>query len=253
MTKLAIAALALATMAATAPALAQGNALSASTEEKQIISEASKLMYDYDVENVVPILQELGLKWEGRTAPQGQKVVIATAPSGMKFVIMPTACKAGVASGCVGVSMTAVFNGSIDQRTVTSFNYRYPFTSAGIDESGAAFINRYEIADYGVPRGNFVTSVYVFLAQASMLQDSLATATTTVSQDSFSGDLSANALNMQQVFADANAAKIAGISATGHQASLETTAQFVKVLVQADEQQPGKIINFMARPDSMDH
>lgn len=230
--------------AITGTAAAQSNSLSASTEKQEIISDAGKLMYDYDVENIVPVLQELGLKWEGRTAPQGEKVVIATAPSGMKFVLMPTACKSGVASGCVGVAMTAVFNGAIDQRTVTSFNYRYPFTSAGMEESGAAFINRYEIADYGIPRGNFVTSVYVFLAQAEMLAESLATATKTVSQESYLGDLSANALNMEQVFADSTATKIAGISADSHQVSLETTAEFVRVLVEADKQSPGKIINF---------
>ncbi|NHK29409.1 YbjN domain-containing protein [Parvularcula flava] len=224
-------------------AAAQGNSLAAKPDATEIISDAGKLMYDYDVENIVPILQELGLKWQGRTAPQGQKVIIAEAPSGMSFVLMPTACKNGVAAGCVGVSMTAVFGGDIDQRTVTSFNYRYPFTSAGIEEGGSAFINRYEISDYGMPRGNFVTSLSVFLVQAEMLQESLVTATTTVSQKSYLGDLSANGLNLQQVFADEGAAQLAGISASSHQASLETTAEFVRVLVEADRQTPGKIVN----------
>lgn len=225
-------------------AAAQMNSMSVQTGETEIISDARSLMYDYDVESIVPVLQEIGLRWEGRTAPGGEKVIIATAPNSMKFVIMPTACSGGVASDCAGISMTAVFGGTVDQRTINSFNYRYPFTSAGVDDSGMAFINRYEIADYGVPRGNFVTSIYVFLTQAKMLAETITTATETVSQESYVGDFAANSLNMNQIFADADVAAAANMSAASHEASLEAAADFVGILVEADKQSPGKIVNF---------
>ena len=235
---------------ATAPAaVAQGNPLTASPDTQDIISDPGKLLYDYDVESIIPVLQEVGFRWEGRTAPDGGKIIKATAPNGLIFFLRPTSCRTGANDGCAGINMVAAFQGKVDQRTVNSFNYRYAFSSAGIDDSGAAYISRYEIADYGIPKGNFALSMLVFLNQAAYFSDTLATATTTVSTESFAGDLSANSLNMEAVLADRNMAENATTAATSHQINMEETANFVSVLMKADKLSPGKIVNFTKKPE----
>lgn len=196
------------------------------------IQNAGQLLRNYDVETLVPILQELGMKWEGRTGPTG-KILLVTSPDGLKFVMVPTACQAGANQGCVGLNMIALFSGNADYRTVNSFNYRYAFSSAGIDDSGTAYIGRYEIADYGVPKGNLIVSMAVFLSQAGYFGDTLNTASRTVSTTPSPDDLAANALNMPDL-----------ATMTTHQAGFEQTREMVKVLVQAEQQSPGKIANF---------
>lgn len=246
-----ISALAAASLGFTAApmAMAQSNSMAASARTNDIVSDPGKLFYDYDVENVIPVLQEIGFKWEGRTAPDGTKIIKASAPNGLIFFLRPTSCRKGANSGCAGINMVAAFQGDVDQRTVNSFNYRYAFSSAGVDEGGAAYISRYEIADYGVPKGNFALSMLVFLDQATFFSDTLATATKTVSTDSFAGDLAANSLNMQAILADQKMAKNATSAIQAHQISLEETTKFVSVLMEADKLTPGKIVNFTKKPE----
>ncbi len=211
------------------------------------ISKPSEMMYDYDVETTIPLLQEMGISWEGRTAPNEAKVILAQAENGIKFVLAPTACSRGVDDGCNGVNMIAVFDGKADQRTVQAFNYKYPYTSAGIDNNGSAFLSRYDIADYGTPRGNFATSLEVFLAQAAYFKDTLANAKKTYSQAAYSDDMAANALNMKIVLADEVLAEKIGLDDDSHEVSLEQTAEFVSVLFQAGEQVADKIMNNIAK------
>lgn len=194
-------------------------------------SDEGTLLRNFDIETLIPVVQEMGMSWEGRTAPDG-RVLLVTAPTGLKFILSPTSCRTGRETGCAGLNMVALFKGQADQRTVNSFNYRYAFTSAGIDPSGSAYISRYEIADYGTPKGNLMVSMNVFLNQAAYLNDSLRTATKTVSLDASPDDFAARALNM----ADADS--------SSHEASIESTRELVKVLVKAEEQAPGKIANF---------
>ncbi len=210
------------------------------------ISKPDEMMLDYDVETMIPLLQELGFPWEGRTAPGGAKVILSEADNGIKFVLAPAACIRSEDDGCYGVNMIAIFAGEADQRTVQAFNYKYPYTSAGIDNGGSAFISRYDIADYGMPRGNFARSLDVFLSQAAYFQDTLSSATKTYSQAAFSDDFAANGLNLKPVLEDEALANRLGIDTTGHEVSLEKTAEFVSVLFKAGEQVPEKIINNVA-------
>ena len=215
--------------------------------EKAPISKPSEMLLDYDVENLIPILQELGYTWEGRTAPSGAKVILSEAENGIKFVLAPAACVRAADDGCHGINMIAIFAGEANQRTVQAFNYKYPYTSAGIDNGGSAFISRYDIADFGQPRGNFARSLDVFISQAAYFKDTLESATTTVNQASVSGDLAANSLNLKPMLEDEALAARVGINPKGHEVSLEQTAEFVSVLFKAGEQVPEKIINDIAK------
>ena len=142
--------------------------------------------------------------------------------------------------------MIAIFAGDADQRTVSAFNYKYPYTSAGIDNSGSAFISRYDIADFGTPRGNFARSLDVFLSQAAYLKDTLETSTVTVNRAAYTGDLAANSLNLQTFLDDEELAERAGVNTNGHEVSLEQTAAFISVLFEASENTPEKILNDVA-------
>ena len=83
------------------------------------------------------------------------------------------------------------------RKTVRAFNHRYAFARAGIDPSGAAYISRYEISDYGMARGNLATSIQVFVVQAVALGTELETARRTVSLEGYADDLAAKELNRQ--------------------------------------------------------
>lgn len=212
-----------------------------------LVNLPTQMLSNYDVETTIPVLQEMGISWEGRTAPSGAKVLLATAENGIKFVLAPTACNAAVDDGCAGINMIAVFDGKADQRTVESFNYRYPYTSVGIDNNGSAFISRYDIADFGVPKGNFASSLDVFVSQAAYFKDSLENQTVTVNRASYSGDFASNALNIGQTLEDKAAANRMGLDVASHSVSLEQTADFVSVLFEASEQAPDKILNDIAK------
>ena len=229
-----------------AASLALTGAVLAAPKQDAPISKPDELLFDYDVETIIPVLQELGLPWEGRTAPGGAKVVLSEAENGIKFVLAPAACVRAVDDGCYGVNMIAIFTGDADQRTVQAFNYKYPYTSAGIDNSGSAFISRYDIADFGTPRGNFARSLDVFLSQAAYFRDTLETATVTVNRAAYTGDLAANSLNLQTIISDEELAQRIGIDTNGHEVSLEQTAAFISILFEASEQVPEKIINDVA-------
>ncbi len=234
------------TLISLAASLALTGVAIAAPKQDAPISKPDELLYDYDVETIIPVLQELGLPWEGRTAPGGAKVVLSEAENGIKFVLAPAACVRAVDDGCYGVNMIAIFTGDADQRTVQAFNYKYPYTSAGIDNSGSAFISRYDIADFGTPRGNFARSLDVFLTQAAYFRDTLETATVTVNRAAYTGDLAANSLNLQTIISDEELAQRIGIDTNGHEVSLEQTADFISVLFEASEQVPEKIINDVA-------
>ena len=139
----------------------------------------------------------------------------------------------------------SVFAGNADQRTVNSFNYRYAFASAGVNTEGNAFLLRYEIADYGTPRGNLAVSIVNYVALADMFNRTLGNAAKTVSNESYIGDMAAEGLNMQALFTEEGLAEKAGFARDTHRVSFEETAALVKVLIKAEKKNPGKIVNFI--------
>ena len=235
-----IAAAAVALTVGAAGAAAQSNSLASGTQAP--VKNPSQTMTSLHAEAIIPVLAELGVEHRGATLPNGQKVILATAPNGLKFQITPTACDE-TASRCKGVNFLALFNSRAQERVVSAFNYRYAFVSTGIDQSSNAYISRYDIADYGMPRGNLAVSVKTFLYMASLFDRHLFEATNTVSLDATDQDMAEHGLNMQQVMADSRLAERSGLSLASHQVSLEILPDVVNTFVRADALAPGRIVN----------
>ena len=219
-------------------AAAQANSLAPTSPVKNPAATMTSL----HAEAIIPVLTELGLSHQGATLPNGQKVVLAEAPNGLKFQITPTACDEA-AQRCKGLNMLALFQTRAQERTVSAFNYRYAFVSTGLDESGVAYISRYDIADYGMPRGNLAVSIQTYLYMASLFDRHLYEATNTVSNEALGTDLAAHGLNMQTVMADAKLSDSLGLSFASHEVSFEQITDAVDVFVRADTLSPGRIIN----------
>lgn len=221
-------------------ALAQSNALTAAPPPP--VKNPSQMLTSLHAEAVIPILAELGIQYQGATLPDGQKVILAQAENGIKFQLTPMACDEGH-TRCRGLNMVAIFQTEASSRTVSAFNYRYAFVSAGLDDSGAAYITRYDIADYGMPRGNLAVSIINYLHMAAIFDRHLYEATSTVRAEATDSDLAANSLNMKSILADSRLAKSLGVSAASHQVSFETISEVVDTFVKADGLTPGRLIN----------
>ena len=219
--------------------MAQSNPLA-----NEIITGAGKPVANFDVQNVIPILQEMGLSIEGRTDDSGNKLLLAQASSGLRFALIPVACQNGANSGCVGMNMLALFP-QAPQRDVNSFNYRYAFVSAGVHPTNStSYVSRYMIADYGIPKGNIASNIYNFIALAEQFSKVVNDARQTVSLESDPDDLAAYSLNLAAAQADPMANMMLGETISIHQVGMEKTADQVAMLARADKADPGKIINF---------
>ena len=223
----------------TGAASAQSNTLGAA---KAPVKNPGAVLTSLHAEAIIPVLAELGLAYQGASLPNGQKVVLAEAPNGLKFQITPTACTEG-SERCKGLNMLALFQTRAQDRVVSAFNYRYAFVSTGLDESGVAYISRYDIADYGMARGNLAVSIQTYLYMAGLFDRHLYEATNTVSLDADPADLSAHGLNMAQVVADGALSESLGLTAASHEVSFEAITDAVGTFVAADALAPGRIIN----------
>lgn len=220
-------------------AFAQSNSLSA---PEAPVKNPAQLLTSLHAEAIIPVLAEMGLTYQGATLPDGQKVVLAQAPNGLKFQLTPTACDQ-VGTRCRGLHMLALFQTTAPERTVSAFNYRYAFVSTGVDNDGIAYISRYDIADYGLPRGNLAVSLGNYLHMATIFDRHLFEATNTVQKNATDVDLAANGLNMKSILADGALARNVGLSPTQHRVSFEQLTDVVSVFVSADKLAPGRIVN----------
>lgn len=218
---------------------AQSNSLKA---DDAIVSNPGMLLESLHAEAIVPVLDELGIQYQGASLENGQKVILAQAPNGVKFNLTPVACdKAG--KRCRGLNMVALFQTSAPDRVVAAFNYRYAFISAGVDDSGIAYISRYDIADYGMPRGNLAVSLANYLHMAKLFDRHLYEATNTVRLDASDTDLAANGLNMNAILADTGLAQTVGLDMASHEVSFESIPGIVDTFISADKLSPGRLIN----------
>lgn len=171
-------------------------ALSGANAQQEIANPTSTID-NFDPESIGPVLRDLGVAWQAQKNDKGQSYVIANAGGVLNFILAPAACRNNGVSNCTGLNMLSVFDGNPNPQTVRAFNNRYAFARAGIDPSGAAYISRYEISDYGMARGNLATSIQVFVIQAVALGSELETARHTVSLEGYADDLAAKELNRQ--------------------------------------------------------
>jgi hypothetical protein len=221
-----------------------GGAANAQTQE--LISNPRGMVANFDAVNLGPVLTELGIVWQERQTPDGQAFIAASIGGSLNLNIVPLACLGpGGRSGCVGANIVTFFTGGYaNPQSVSAFNQKYVFTSAGVlsDNSGA-YLSRYEIADYGIPRGNVASSIGSYFALAQRFRDEIAAKT--VSADGYADDMSASILNVRSgeaVGIDASVKGDGGMLAV-HQAGFESTPELVRKLINSDNAPRNKITN----------
>lgn len=212
------------------------------TAQQSPVSNPTEAISAFDPETVGSVLNELGAVWQAQQG-NGQTYIAANAGGEINFLLVPAACKGANNTQCVGLSMVAIFEGAANPQTVTAFNYRYAFASAGLDPSGTAYIKRYEISDYGMARGNLATSVLVFIEQAKMLQSELSTARRTVALEGQSDDLSSRALNRGGLTEMYGAEIHAANPIDAHQIGLDDAADQIKYFIETKSAPRNKIEN----------
>jgi len=217
-----------------APALAQA---------APTIADPQGSIADFSPQTVGPLLDELGLAWEVQTPPNAQPYIAASYAGIINFILAPTACRGATGDECVGLNMVAIFDGAPNPQTVRAFNYRYAFASAGIDPSGAAYLSRYDLSDYGIARGNLATSIQVFVNQVAMFAAELDTAQRTVSLDGYADDLASSSLNRAARETLTGAEIHAANAIERHRFGLEDGAQAVRRFIRDENAPRTKIEN----------
>lgn len=219
-------------------ASAQSNALGTSGK----IRNPSSPLTSLHAEALVPIIEQMGFDYEGATLPGGEKALLVTAQNGTRFQVTPMACDRS--RRCRGMHLVTMFEADVDSRTVAAFNDRYAFVSAGMSNDRVAYLARYEIADFGMPRGNVAVSIEVFLETAELFTEHLRKATPGLKQAPDGSDLSANGLNMSGLMRSVSTGFAPReVMPHGHALSFEETHDIVDTYVRAEKLYPGSIIN----------
>ena len=230
-------------------------------EEGPIVSVPEATIPNFDAQHVGPILDELGAAWRVRQTNDGQSLIDVNFGGEVNFVMMPVVCRSTLSgagqsvsgqaaagpSDCVGLSMAALFEGAANMQTVQAFNYRYAFAKAGLNPNGGAYLTRYEIADYGVPRGNLASSMLVFAQQAELFAEALSSVRQTVSQQGYAEDLAAGKLNRSNLesFSGVVVAPATGIEAHGE--ALDDVGAMLSTIFDDDDAPRNKLRNLNAQ------
>ena len=187
----------MAALGGVAASLCATTMVAAQEEQPRTLANARLLVDNFDPSNLGPVLTELGVVWQVRQTSNGLTFIVANFGGQLAVNFLPSACLNNGTSNCVGLNTVAFFNSaSPNPQTVAAFNQKYAFVSAGVTSDGAgAYISRYDIADYGIPRGNIESSLRNYMALALRFQDELSSARRTVSLDGYADDLSASMLN----------------------------------------------------------
>ena len=213
---------------------------SAQNQMGSSLSNPSTVVPKFSVQTVGPVLNELGMPWQVRQLDSGAQYIEAASGS-MRFVLFFTVCNG---SECAGMHSVTFFNNSnANSQTVQAFNMRYPFGTAGLDQSSTAYISRYDIADYGIPRGNIASSVVNFLGLAEMFAGELANAHQTVSLEGYADDLSSSSLNRQSLNHFAGAPSSMSMQSDAHRDGFEQGAEMIRMLLKDETAPRNKIEN----------
>ena len=228
-----------------AAALAATASIGAASAQDEI-SNPRGMVANFDAANLGPVLSELGLVWQQRTTQEGQPYIAASVGGELMINLIPTACAGAKFTGCVGLHTIALFPGeNINYQTVLAFGQKYAFTSVMIAEDASkAAISRYDIADYGIPRGNVDSSLRNFVYLAMMFRQELASGAKTVSLKGYADDMSAGMLNTRTlVETGSDAAK----TLPRHQQAMQESAEMISVLFREGEAPRNKIENIGAK------
>ncbi|MBI1365661.1 MAG: hypothetical protein GC153_06845 [Alphaproteobacteria bacterium] len=205
------------------------------------------ILSHFTTDNVGGVLSDMGATWQTMTAQNGQPYIEASLGGALNLVIVPTACETPGFVNCVGLNIVSVLKGAaFNPQTVTAFNQRYPFSTAGLWIDGTdAYISRYEICDYGIPRGNVAVSIRNLGILANRFRDELATSKKTVSLQGYPEDLAARYLNEKNLEALGGAPAQAALAR--HAAGVEDSLELVRALVERDAAPSNKVKNITAQ------
>ncbi|MGF1545178.1 MAG: hypothetical protein ACFB00_11875 [Parvularculaceae bacterium] len=230
---------------------AAGALVGSAAAQEANIPNPRGIVANFDAANIAPVLREIGLTVEEKSDPNGRPFLRASVGEDFSFEVVPSACYVdNGARGCVGANFLARFTGSApNQQTVAAYNQNYVFTTVGLlPRRTGAYVSRYEIADYGIPRGNLESSVSSFIYLATRFRDALATTSQTASADGYADDLSARLLNRRvgEAFGvvDANLDALAR-----HRTGFEETVEIINALEATPSAPANKIRNLGARVD----
>ena len=204
------------------------------------LSNPETVVRKFSVQTVGPVLNELGMPWQVRQLDNGAQYIHAASGS-MQFILFFTVCNGAECSGMQAVTFFSDANAN--PQTVQAFNVRYPFGTAGIDQNGAAYVSRYDIADYGIPRGNIASSVINFLGLAEMFVSELANAHQTVSLEGYADDLSSSSLNRQGLSHFTGVDTAMSMQADAHRDGFEQGAEMIRLLLKDESAPRNKIQN----------
>lgn len=228
-----------------AAALALAVSISSATAQNNMgessgLSNPTTVVPKFSVQTVGPVLNELGMPWQVRQLDNGAQYIHAASGS-MQFILFFTVCQG---SQCSGMQAVTFFNdANANPQTVQAFNVRYPFGTAGIDQNGSAYVSRYDIADYGIPRGNIASSVVNFLGLAEMFAGELANAHQTVSLEGYADDLASSSLNRQALNHFTGVDSAMTMQADAHRDGFEQGAEMIRMLLKDEATPRNKIQN----------
>lgn len=205
-------------------------------------------MRNFDVANLGPVLTDMGVQWEQRTGPEGKPIIVVNV-NGYYLNIVPAACTGPGGTQCLGAQTFALNESpAVSQQSINAFNLRYAFLSAGPIPNGY-YLSRYDIADFGIARGNVLSSVSSFIAIAANAAQELNSGGQTVSTIGYAEDLSASHLNEasgRAIGLDVSV-NTGAAAADAHLKEIKATAEFVKALAASGAAAFNKIDNVPAK------
>ncbi len=206
----------------------------------QGISNPAGSMRNFDIASLGPVLTDMGVQWEQRSGPDGQAFIVANV-NGYFLNIVPAACQGANNTGCLGAQTFALNEApAVNQQSINAFNLRYAFLSAGPLSNGY-YLSRYDIADYGIARGNVQSSLASFLSIAANANAELAGGGQTVSTIGYADDLSASHLN--EAAGAAIGLDVSVNPGDAHLKEIRATPEFVKALAASGAAAFNKIEN----------
>ena len=160
------------------------------------VSDPSGMMSSFNATELEAVLESAG--YQVAVLNDGRARVLGVENAAGQFIYLrPRVCLATDSGGarCVGLQTFVLFDAQATAQSIAAFNARYPFASAGAERAGGYYLSRYDIADYGMPRGNLAIIVANFFHLAEIFQETVTFDTKTASADGYADDLKARRLN----------------------------------------------------------
>lgn len=218
--------------AASAVLLAMGGVASAQFQYE--ISNPTGIVRNFDIANVGPVLTALGLQWETTDLNQDGAPEIRIVRDGVVFFMTPSACQGANGANCVGAQTFALFSSApVSQQSINAFNLQVAFVSTGPTPQGY-YVSRYDIADFGIARGNIESSLDSFHGALGLAQNALVGGASTVSTIGYADDLASARLNEASGRALGVEVRAAAIDAdAGHLRAVEQMPEAIKAFAAA--------------------